>query len=482
MNRLTSRLPAILLGALCALVGPTATTPGLAAQDGPPAPNVLFLLTDQWRAQAFGYAGDPNVRTPHIDRLSRESVNFTHAVSGMPVCCPFRASLMTGQRPLTHGVFMNDVPLDLAAVTVAEVLGAAGYDTGYIGKWHLDGRGRSAFTPPARRQGFTYWKALECTHRYNRSVYYADTDRERTWEGYDAIAQARDARRYIREHAGSERPFALFLSWGTPHAPYHTAPRRYRDLYDPEKITLRPNVSEAMQDRARRDLAGYYAHCTAIDDLVGELRETLEETGIDRDTVLVFTSDHGDLLGSHGAYKKQQPYDESIRVPMLFRFPRRLAGKERQIQTPLNSEDIMPTLLGLCGVDAPPGVEGIDFSGLMSGGEDPSDGAAVISCVQPFGQWTRNRHGGKEYRGIRTTRYTYVSDLGGPWLLFDNQIDPYQLRNLAGMPEHTALQERLNGILRRKLERQKDRFLPGPYYLDRWGYEVDSSGTVPYTD
>jgi arylsulfatase A-like enzyme len=120
-------------------------------------PNVLVIIADQWRAQAFGYAGDPNVKTPHFDAFSRESVNFRNAVASVPVCSPTRASMLTGQRALTHGVFLNDVPLRNEAVSMAEVLQAAGYDTGYIGKWHLNGDGhRSQFIPPERRQGFDY--------------------------------------------------------------------------------------------------------------------------------------------------------------------------------------------------------------------------------------------------------------------------------------------------------------------------------------
>ncbi|MHC4388057.1 MAG: sulfatase-like hydrolase/transferase, partial [Planctomycetota bacterium] len=126
-------------------------------------PNVVFLLADQWRAQATGYSGDPNAVTPALDALAKESVNLTNAVSGCPVCCPYRASLMTGQYPLTHGVIMNDVQLGSRAVSMAEVYKSAGYDTAYIGKWHLDGRGRSSFIPKDRRQGFEYWKVMECT-------------------------------------------------------------------------------------------------------------------------------------------------------------------------------------------------------------------------------------------------------------------------------------------------------------------------------
>lgn len=119
-------------------------------------PNVLVILTDQWRAQATGYAGDSNIKTPNLDSLEAMSVNFKNAVSGMPVCSPFRASLLTGQRPLTHGVFMNDVLLDTTAVTIGKVFSKAGYNTGYIGKWHMDGHGRHQFIPPGRRQGFEF--------------------------------------------------------------------------------------------------------------------------------------------------------------------------------------------------------------------------------------------------------------------------------------------------------------------------------------
>ena len=140
---------------------------------------------------------------------------------------PGRACLMTGQRALTHGVFLNDVPLSPDAATLAKVCGR-GYDTGYIGKWHLDGHGRSNFIPRERRQGFDYWKALECTHDYNHSFYYADGPRS-YWEGYDAIAQTRDAKRYLRDPARPPAVLAL-PAWGPPHDPYRTAPQKYRTM------------------------------------------------------------------------------------------------------------------------------------------------------------------------------------------------------------------------------------------------------------
>ncbi len=464
---------------LFTVIGGFISVHSLASASAAP-PNVVFVLADQWRAQAFGFAGDPNVQTPQLDRLQRESLWFVNAVSGMPVCCPYRASLMTGQRPLTHGVFMNDVPLATNAVTIAKVLRAAGYDTAYVGKWHLDGHGRSNFIPRERRQGFDYWKALECTHNYTNSFYYADEALKLKWNGYDAIAQTRDAQQYLRDHAKSATPFFLFLAWGPPHDPYHTAPPKYRVIYRPDRIRLSMNVPEAGRPRAQKALSGYYAHCTALDDCLGELRATLKETGLEENTLLVFTSDHGDLLGSHDAYNKQQPFDESIRVPLLLRWPAGLGTNACRLDALINSEDIMPTLLGLCRVPIPKTVEGLDYSGYIRGGPNPSDGATLISCVAPFGQWTRPM-GGREYRGIRTLRHTFACDLKGPWLLFDNEKDPLQINNLAGQADLAALQAQLDATLRRKLAAAHDQFLPGAQYLQKWGYTVDATGTVPYT-
>ena len=442
-------------------------------------PNLVFIFADQWRAQATGYAGNTDVLTPNLDKLAEESINFSNAVSGCPVCSPYRASLMTGRYPLTHGVFLNDVLLNTDAVSIAQAYNRAGYDTAYIGKWHLDGNKRSAFISRDRRQGFRFWKALGCTHNYNNSMYYGDENIKLRWEGYDAIAQTHEANRYIGEHAG-EKPFALFLSWGPPHAPYHTAPQKYRDMFNHEGLALRSNVPQDLRDKARKTLAGYYAHIAVLDGCVAEVLRTLEELGLEDNTLFAFTSDHGDMLFSRGQQKKQRPWDESILVPFLLRYPAVLGKKGRTIEVPINTPDIMPTLLGLSGIEIPGTVEGTDFSEVLTGAEKPGDDAALISCPSPFGQWKRV-NGGREYRGVRTRRYTYVRDLNGPWLLYDNERDPYQLDNLCNKPEHRKLQDKLESILTRKLEQTNDEFLPGAEYIKKWGYEVDASGTVPYS-
>lgn len=456
-------------------------------------PNVVYVFADQWRASAMGYAGDPNVKTPHLDALATESFQFKNAVSCCPVCSPARASLITGQYPLSHGVFVNDVCLNHKSPSIADAFNAADYRTGYIGKWHLDGHGRDIYIPEERRQGFRSWQVLECTHNYNQSAYYDDNDPEiKEWEGYDAFGQTKRAIQFIEE--SGDDPFLIFLSWGPPHAPYLTAPEKFRKLYDPKTLKLPPNVPEEASDfippggwdecsemdpreRTRQIMAGYYAHCSALDGCIGHLQSAIRKAGLEESTIFIFTSDHGDMLGSHGLWKKQWPYDESARIPFLLKYPalRRAGGK---IETPINTPDIMPTLLDLCGIPVPSSVQGRSYAPSMYNGNWPEE-AALIANYHPFGQWDAQR-GGKEWRGVRTIRHTYVRDLDGPWLLFDNEADPYQMDNLVGRLEHADLQVRMESLLEEKLRQTDDSFADGMDYIRQWDYAVDETGTVPY--
>ena len=441
-------------------------------------PNILYLLADQWRAQATGYAGDPNVHTPNLDRLSHEGTWFRNAVSVCPVCTPYRAALMTGRFPTTTGMFLNDLYLPQSELCMAQIFRAAGYSTGYIGKWHLDGHGRQSYIPPGRRHGWGYWKAAECDHNYNHSHYYTDDSPEKHyWPGYDAFAETADAQQYLREHAGTGQPFILMLAFGEPHFPYATAPAEYKALYAPEKIRLAPNVPESMQKRARRDAQGYYAHCTALDQCIGELLSTLAETGLESNTVVVFTADHGEMLGAQGCppTMKQVPWNESAHVPFLLRYPAIAGSQGRVVNTPLATPDILPTLLSLAGVRIPKSVQGEDLSRCLRHPHAKEGRAVLYMAVAPF----EPRQFRKEYRAIRTRRYTYVRGVEGPWLLFDDQKDPYQMENLVGKPEARAVQERLEKRLWAALKGIGDDFRPAASYVQEWGYEVRADGAIP---
>lgn len=449
------------------------------AQGAARKPNIVFLLADQWRASATGYAGDPNVLTPNLDRLARESISFTNTISVCPVCTPYRASLMTGRYPTTTGMFLNDLHLPTDELCMPEIFQLAGYDTAYIGKWHLDGHGRDAFIPPGRRQGWAYWKAAECEHNNYRSHYYAgNSDEKQFWEGYDAFAQTADAQQYIRNRAGDAPPFILMLSYGPPHPASQLAPEAYRELYTEEELILPPNVPEEDSKEARVHLHRYYAHCTALDHCVGELLETLQASGIAENTILVFTSDHGGMLLSQGdpQHWKQQSWDESVRVPFLLRYPAAHGNEGREIETPWNTPDILPTLLGLAGIQIPGTIEGEDLSRLIQDGGEMPGRATLYMNVTPFAGHTDYI----PYRAARTRQHTYVRNLDGPWRLFDDIRDPYQMQNLIKEPEYAQLVEQLDAELQKQLERVGDDFRPAQAYIDEWGYHVDDAGAIPY--
>ncbi len=452
----------------------------LTKQPIPEKPNVIFVLADQWRAQATGYNGDENLkgRTPNMDRLAETGVNFSNAIAVCPVSSPNRASLLTGQYPTTHGIFMNDLHLRDEALTMAEIYKESGYQTAYIGKWHVDGMGRFNFTPPARRQGFDYWKALECSHDYQHMLYYSgDSDEKQYWPGYAPYAETADAIQYIRQNANKGKPFLLFLAWAAPHFPHDTAPEELKKLFNPDSIRLEENVPEAMWDAAKKESVGYYAHIAALDQCMGDLLKAIMEAGISENTILVFTSDHGEMMGSQGVNPKQKqvPWAESVKVPFLLRYPARFGNKSIRIETPLNSPDVLPTLLSLSGLNIPKEIEGEDMTGVIRNPESGREKAALIMSVSPFTSSLK-----QEYRGIYTRQYAYVETLNGQWLLYDNTKDPLQMNNLAGKNEYSGLQKKLAASLKNELKKIGDDFKPRDYYLEKWGYKVNKFGYIDY--
>ena len=229
-------------------------------------PNMIFVFADQLRASSIGFVGEEDVITPHFDRFAKENAYFSTAVSVFPVCTPYRGSLLTGRTPTSTGLVLNDLTLSTDETSIAHVVKDAGYDTAYIGKWHLNGPDRKAWIPPGpKRQGFDYWAVANFDHNYDHSVYFEDTDEPKVWEGYDAEAQTTRAIEYLSTRDNT-KPVCLFLSWGPPHHPYKTVPQKYLDMYDPKKIRGRPNCPDVPRD----ELQGYYAQTTFLDDQFGK--------------------------------------------------------------------------------------------------------------------------------------------------------------------------------------------------------------------
>lgn len=444
-------------------------------------PNIVFLFTDQQRSTALGCAGVEEVRTPHLDALAAQGTRFTNAVSNTPACAPARASLLTGLHVLSHGVVTNDIPLRTDVPHLAQCLNAAGYRCGYIGKWHVDEPDRGVFIPPGpRRRGFDdFWAVANCNHAYNDAHYYLNDDPEPYFHrGYEPFSQAEIAAEYLasRGPESSERPFCLFVSFGTPHCPYGTAPAEYEAMYRGADFRLLPNVDENEHVRREhekwgmhplnatlREIVGcYYAHITATDAAFGRILAALDRLHLAEDTIVVFTSDHGDMLFSHGRGWKCKPWRESVGVPMVIRWPGRVPAG-RATDGPLGLVDMMPTLLAMAGVPAPAGVQGSDCAAFVRGDESaaPEDQwinfpSMPAKCSLP------------EWRGVVTRRHTYVCTRQGPWLLFDDKADSFQLRNLAGEGEHAALRERLDARVRAWLARTGDAFGTSREVADRY--------------
>ncbi len=390
-------------GSTLALSGSGCRSPGGGKQGR--RPNLLIVFPDQMRGQALGFLKEDPVVTPRLDRFAAESVVFTQAVSNYPVCSPFRGMLMTGRFPHTNGVLANcnsngakhGYELRATDRCWSDVLHDAGYNLGYIGKWHLDsprkpwvksGNNSEKFAwnewcPPERRHGFDFWYSYGTYDNHFKPEYWttgAPRDKRVKIDQWSPEHEADRAIDYIRNEEGryrdGEKPFALVVSMNPPHMPYKMVPEKYKEPYagkTEEDLLNRPNVNLAGETRgsrlARRQIRNYFAMITGVDDQFGRILDALESEGLDEETVVLFTSDHGNCLGCHEEVSKNVHYEESMRVPFLIRWPGKIAPRHDDLL--LSTPDIYPTLLDLLGLDdkIPHEVEGTSRAPLLLTGQ-----------------------------------------------------------------------------------------------------------------
>ena len=413
----------------------------------------------------MGSSNNPVIQTPNLDQLANQGIILDQMFSSCPICSPYRGQLMTGRYSHCNGVMDNEYSLSQDQTFYPEAFKRAGYRTGYVGKWHL---GYPPYTGD-NRSGFDYMAAYDCRHSYYKTDYYENADGPIPMEGWAPEIETDLAIGFMES---VEEPFNLVISWGPPHWPYDEYPDEY-DIYDPETVDLPPNVPEQMTEFARREIADYYGNVTALDAQFGRIMDALDRLGISDNTVLIFTSDHGDHLSSHGYGKpmdrwmhhsfrasKATPYEESIHVPFIARWPGHIVPGTRS-DAMVSSVDLMPTLLSLCGTDIPENVQGVSQSHHLLGQEGPKSDSVYLQILGPG--WPHRGKWVGFWRGIRTDRWVYARwhhNEYGP-LLFDRDNDPFEMNNLADDPEFTETQRQLESRLQRWIKETGDPFDSG---------------------
>ena len=442
-------------------------------KDATEHPNLVFVIVDQMRGSAMGFLGQEPVVTPRLDAFSKQAIVFTEVVSNYPICSPFRAMWMSGQYPHRNGVINNcmskSTPYGVALKTDArcwsDVLKDNGYWLGYLGKWHLEAphkpfidcsnnRGKTAWnewTPPERRHGFDYWYAYNTFNRHLRPLYWDNDAGREAFHYVDQWGPTHEADKAIEiienrqsRFRNPEQPFALVVSMNPPHMPYHLHPKKYLKPYaelSDKQLSARPNIPPAgtrWGDYYRKNIRHYYAMITGIDEQFGRILAALDKAGLAEKTVVVFCSDHGNCLGIHDSISKNVPVEESMRIPLLIRYPGKL--RPRRTDLLISVPDLYPTLLDLMGFgrQIPDEVEGTSHAELLrtGNGKRPTSQLYLrIPCAHP--EWGA--------RGVRTRQYTLVVEREDnedkQILLYDNSADPFQRNNIAA--ERPKIVERL---------------------------------------
>ncbi len=439
------------------------------------APNLLIVFPDEMRAQSMQFMGEDPSITPNLNKFAKESVVLTENISNYPLCSPFRGTFMTGKYPVSHGIVGNcnakpegeadifagsDFGHDLKKneVTWSDVLKQQGYSLGYIGKWHMDsphapfvktpgshrkdGRHWNDWTPPEKRHGFDFWHANGTSPSHSQPFYWTnETPREHPIQIHQWSAEHETdiAIEFLKNSEGKHRdpskPFALVVSMNPPHTPYDETPQKYLDRFEgktSKELNTRPNVDWDKhwgKKKGPQHFKSYLAMVNGIDEQFGRLLEQLDKQNLAEDTLVVFMSDHGSCLGSHGYATKNQIVEESVRTPMLFRWPNKITPNFNNML--FSAGDIYPTLLGLMGYkeQIPDSVEGTNYSEQILGNSKNDLPTSQPYIYIPYGAAAFGR------RGIRTYKYTLQIErrAGKPlkYTLWDRETDPYQLKNIA---------------------------------------------------
>ncbi len=449
-------------------------------------PNLIIIHTDEHNFrtlgcyrdilsedQAFVWGQGVEVLTPNIDRIANEGALCNNYYASSPVCTPSRASLVSGKYPIATDAYRNNIPMNDKVVTFAQVLSKEGYSTSYLGKWHLDGDAKPGFTPE-RKFGFDdnrymfnrgHWKALDDIDGKPALYGKYDPETQRQYVNLKEIGKENFTTDYLvtktleileRDKNG---PFCLMLSIPDPHTPNTVRPpydTMYEDLHFEKPKTLKtsieemPNWAGLSDDRLVYDLEQdkmqrYFGMVKCIDDNVGRILDFLDKNQLTENTIVVFTSDHGDLMGEHHKHNKGNPYEASAKIPFVLRYPKKIkAGKI--IRRAYTTTDFTPTILGLMGSTQIKDVHGIDASGDFESHQKEVVDDRITYMTGSSQNWI----------AAVSNRYKLVLSVADhPWLI-DLKVDPDEEINFYKHPEYKKIAEEFQAELLKQATKFKD--------------------------
>jgi arylsulfatase A-like enzyme len=463
-------------------------------------PNLLFIMADQWRKQAIGCMKQDKVSTPNLDKLAAQSAVFTNAYATVPVCSPNRACLLTGKYSLNNGLLCNETWLLPQHQTFGEVCKANGYQTAYLGKWHVGQTEKNSpevdkgYVPPEYRHGFDHWYKEEGHKPFDQPTFIGDALKSVKKSGWEADNLEQAAQDFLTGW-DKTKPFSMVVSFGPPHTGGGTgfedrfmpnyqkftpgeestkdwtpkfgygysAPAEAEKIYEAGgecyQRPVRANVLPLDGYEKSKCVQGYYGAISSIDAAIGRLLARLESEGLAENTVVVFTADHGDMMGSHAKMAKDLWFQESAGVPLMMRWPGKIPVKTYANVT--GTIDLMPTVLGLLGLAIPGEVDGSDYSALMRGGAMQMPEVVYSSYFQGS-----QGEGPRHFRSAQSERYTYVlthgtyaAFVGAPEVLYDRESDPYEMKPIFRGQGRDTEMDKFKGMLTEHLRLLKDPFL-----------------------
>jgi len=461
------------LGAGAASIAVLGMNGDVHAADSKSKPNLLIIHTDQlssWALSVYarGLLKTPNygrtvVHTPNIDRLGNEGARLTEFYTNSAVCTPSRGCLLTGRYPHCHGAYRNNIEMNRDEVTIAHVLKRNGYETGYAGKWHLDGQPKPGFLKPERSMGFD-----ECRYMFNRGHWKKMEESPNGEPGVQPYKVIGNKNSYTTDYLTGKaieficrernRPFLFMLSLPDPHPPF-TVREPYMSMFNPDDMPV-PNtfVADSRQRGARRTTdqlkimkARYCGLVKCIDDSVGRIIRGLETRRLLDDTIVVFTTDHGEYMGEHGLWGKNRWYRTAYRIPFLVRWPRKIKANT-VIDRFVTNVDVQQTLLRLMGLKPCGREQGRDASALLTRAQSKWENVAYI------------HHSTLGSAGIFTPEWEIVLTADGKHMLFDRRADFEQTKNLAHDPLHARTFRRLRD---RVIEHHKELKSPAMEWLPK---------------